>query len=218
MNKERFLSLWERTLATGETSAEAAFALLERLYAETGRHYHNGCHIKHCLLWLDRYRSHAENADAIELALWFHDAVYQFDARDNEQKSAELFMHFTAGADEAFRQHVYELILATTHRESPANIDQALIMDIDLSSFALPWHPFIKDSMKCRKEKPFLTDPEFFERQICFWQSLLARPAFFFSPVFFQEHEHQARQNVRKLLELMVERGYYCELPATQSA
>ncbi|PXF29633.1 hypothetical protein WH50_19665 [Pokkaliibacter plantistimulans] len=212
MNKERFLALWQRTLVTAAKDAEQAFTTLEELYAAPGRHYHNGCHVQHCLLWLDRYRSHAINADAIELAIWFHDAIYEFQACDNEQRSAELFLQCSLGADQTLRRYIYDLILATTHRQPPTNPDQALIMDVDLSSFALPWHPFIKDSVRCRKEKAFLTDPEFFARQICFWESLLARPAFFYTPVFFHEHEQQARENVKRMLELMVERGYDCSL------
>jgi predicted metal-dependent HD superfamily phosphohydrolase len=45
---------------------------------------------------VDSIRADLNDADAVALALWFHDAVYDPQAKDNELKSAELFEQYLA--------------------------------------------------------------------------------------------------------------------------
>jgi len=61
-------------------------------------------------------------AQALELALWFHDAVYRPGRGDNEQASAELALRWasTLGLAPALGQRAAGLILATRHEPSGA--------------------------------------------------------------------------------------------------
>src|SRR5579862_8801291 len=49
---------------------------LAKAYGEPQRHYHNHRHIAECLAEFDQARGLAGDAVTVELALWFHDAVY----------------------------------------------------------------------------------------------------------------------------------------------
>ena len=60
------------------------------LYDAPGRHYHNLRHIRHCLAELDAAKSLAKDPTSVELAIWFHDAVYDPQCHDNEERSAQL--------------------------------------------------------------------------------------------------------------------------------
>lgn len=61
---------------------------LLRRYAEAGRYYHNMTHVGKMLAWLDRTGA---VSPAMELAVWFHDAVYEPLGRENEAESAAFF-------------------------------------------------------------------------------------------------------------------------------
>ena len=68
-----------------------AFNKLIATYSEKQRAYHTLQHLYECLVLLDLIRADLKDAHAVELAIWFHDAVYDPQAKDNELKSAELF-------------------------------------------------------------------------------------------------------------------------------
>ena len=85
---ERWLRLWQAIGASGDASTW--YETLTRAYAELHRHYHNQQHIADCLAEFDAVRLLAKQPYAVELALWFHDAVYDPKAADNEEQSAAL--------------------------------------------------------------------------------------------------------------------------------
>jgi len=84
--QDRWLRLWR---AAGAFGAPAGwYQRLTQAYAESQRHYHNQQHIAECLAEFDAARHLAQQPVALELALWFHDAVYDPKAGDNEEQSA----------------------------------------------------------------------------------------------------------------------------------
>ena len=198
MDRERFEGLWERRIGAG---AGAVFGELDALYREPHRRYHTPAHVEHCLCCFDLAADRMEEPDAVEMALWFHDAVYDVPTEENERRSAELFAARAGGrGPERFRSTVHRLIMATTHRDPPpATLDEAFIVDIDLSSFGLPWEEFLRDSRAVRAEFPQVPDAEFYPRQKNFLESLGARPAFCFTEFFRDRHEARARRNIERL-------------------
>lgn len=58
-------------------------------YAARGRHYHTQQHLAECLDLFDQVAHLAAHPGAAAIALWFHDAVYVPQARDNEARSAD---------------------------------------------------------------------------------------------------------------------------------
>ena len=70
-------------------SAERALEELVRAYAEPHRHYHTLDHIADLLRLLEKHGG-VSDADAVKLAILFHDAVYDPARQDNEAASARL--------------------------------------------------------------------------------------------------------------------------------
>src|SRR5687768_17503475 len=80
------------------------YAAVIRGWKSWGRHYHTLTHLTACLRELDTAQKLAERPAEVELALWFHDAVYRTYRFDNEARSAEWAARFVVehgGAPEA---------------------------------------------------------------------------------------------------------------------
>ena len=210
MTEDRFTALWNRCLLDGVSSnPKLIFEDLKRRYAEPHRHYHTEDHVRHCLQELDRVAHLAGDRDALEMAIWFHDAIYDPVADDNELQSAELFVSV---ADKRIRpaliSKVYELILVTTHDSIPVSPDERVVVDIDLSSFGLDWSEFHADSLALREESCRRTDKEFYTAQLRFDRDLLARPTLFSTGFFRDRYEQKARSNVERRIRETVAMGY----------
>ena len=205
MDRERFERLWERRIGDG---ADAVFGELDALYREPHRRYHTRAHVEHCLYLFDLAADRMDEPDAIEMALWFHDAIYDVPPERNELRSAELFAARAGGrGPERFRSKVHRLIMVTTHREPPETLDESFMVDIDLSSFGLPWEEFLRDSIAVREEFMHVPDAEFYPRHRKFVESLVARPAFCFTEFFRDRHEAQARENIERLFARIEAQG-----------
>ncbi|GGK78264.1 cation:proton antiporter domain-containing protein [Amphritea balenae] len=204
MNKTRFSALYARCSHSGRADgASHLYNELIELYNEPHRHYHAARHIAHCLRELDLAREHMETPDAVELALWFHDAIYNPKARDNEQQSADLFIaRMGDQVDARLAQEVVELILLTRHKETPKTQDGQFTVDIDLSGFGQPWQDCLQDTKAIRAESPDMPEADFLNRQVLFLQALLDRQHLYVSDFFRQRYEASAQANIRKLIQI----------------
>lgn len=200
----RFQSLWQRCLLDG--SADNSATIHQRLldgYNEPQRHYHTMAHIEHCMAMFDQCKSQAENPDALELAVWFHDVIFAPGQHDNEALSAELYLQLSDGVHATdLRELVARLIMATLHDGSSLEDSDAVYMvDIDLSSFGLSWEIFLQDSDDLRAESAALSDAEYYRNKAAFQSRLRARERFFLSDFFYQRLELQAHENIDRYFE-----------------
>ncbi len=201
---DRFQALWQRCLIDGarDDSREIHQRLLDG-YNEPQRHYHTLAHIELCLGTFDQCRSLASNPHALELAVWFHDVIFQLGNPDNEKHSAELYLQLSDGVhDEQTRGLVDRLIMATLHDGSSLEDADAIYMvDIDLSSFGLSWDEFLQDSQNLRLEGAALSDAEYYRKKADFQQCLMARERFYLSDYFPERLETRARDNLARYFE-----------------
>jgi predicted metal-dependent HD superfamily phosphohydrolase len=197
----RFQALWKRRVESPPSpDGLAVYAELCGRYAEPYRRFHNLDHIRDCLQRFDEVAELLDDPDAVELALWFHDAVYEVGATTNERRSAERFIDLSAGASFGFRHHVCGLIMATRHTRLIHGNDRRFMVDIDLSGFGVPWDDFIRNGARLREECAHQTDAQYLAGQVVFLSRLQRRPRFFFSDHFHDLYEAQARDNLTRLL------------------
>ena len=207
ITEQRFVDLCRRLGAREEL--HALFALLVGHYSERNRFYHSRSHLEHCLAQFDRARSATPDPDAVEIALWFHDVIYDPFACDNELKSAELFMRKLGRQIDPDRaEHIHRLIMATVHDRPPGCTDASFVVDVDLSSFALPWDEFEADSDAIRQEYAHLSDDEFYGNQFRFLSALASRETLYSTAFFRERSERIARENLNRRLESLRARGY----------
>ena len=206
---ERFSALWRRCHAGPEAlDPGSVYAKLAQRYAEPHRCYHTLGHIDDCLERLDRVRSLLPDADAVEVALWFHDAVFDADARDNERRSARYYLDHAAGATPRFQRHVCSMILASNHAGLLCNADLGYMLDIDLAGFGHPWPAFRHTTDVVRAEYTHLSDAQFATGMSSFFGILMSRPSIFRTDTFRDACESTARANIEALRDEWAAAGF----------
>ena len=113
------------------------FGIIAAHYGESGRFYHTIGHIGSLLLLFDSVKATLREPLYIELALWFHDIVYDAQRSDNEEQSArlaaEILEPFTI--PQQGKETITILIMATKHTSTPQGDDERAIIDIDRNNF-----------------------------------------------------------------------------------
>ena len=189
------------------------YAHLCRLLGGSDRYYHNLEHIRESLRYFDEVAPLLRDPDAVEVALWFHDAEYTPGDPTNERRSAELFVRVSAGAAPAFRRRVCGLILATRHAIVAHSEDRRFIEDIDLVGFGASWEEFMHHGDLLRLEYARQPDMQYYSGQVAFLEGLQRRPAFFATDYFHARFEARARENLNRLLALRIAEGYASPKP-----
>lgn len=200
----QFQQLWlnQQIKPCGTAYLQQIWRQIGQLYSEPHRHYHTRTHILKCLGFFDKIRPKLVKADAVELALWYHDAIYEVGARDNEAKSAQLFQqHAEDFLANDLIDRVSRLILSTTHTSSPVDSDSAYLQDIDLSSFGDSWENFVADGDKLRHESADLSDEQYQKGKIAFFKMLIKRDRIYFTDYFYQAFEDIARTNIQRVMD-----------------
>ena len=201
MEQDRFRRLWSRVGGGGESAR--VFEALSRHYSDAFRRYHDGGHIIVCLAAYDEAALVLGANDAVEMALWFHDAIFVAGARDNEARSAEWFDSKASGYLPAtFISDVGELIIATDHRAPPQGFQAQFAVDVDLWGLSQPWDAFFADTRDLRCEATHSNDEAFARGQGGFLRTLLNRPHIYSTAHFQGLFEKDARQNIERLLTL----------------
>lgn len=134
---EAWLRTCRRVRARGDV-AQAGAELLGR-YAEPHRRYHDLTHLDEVLRHVDELAHHATDPDAVRLAAWYHDAVYEPAATDNEERSAQLASHALSSlqVDPTTVREVGRLVrLTATHAPEPGDDNGAVLCDADLAVLA----------------------------------------------------------------------------------
>lgn len=180
-----------------ESRCDDVYPVLAEHYSGPGRYYHNLNHVSQCLGVMDEVRELLMDPDSVELALWFHDVVYDPGSRDNELRSALFFdcrlgVHLpTVRADD-----IHAMIMATVHPSTAEGHDEQFVADIDLSGLGLPWFEFLSDTELLRMECPHLSNSEFQLGALGFFKKLLMRPSIYLTGYFRDNYEDQARRNL----------------------
>jgi predicted metal-dependent HD superfamily phosphohydrolase len=204
---ERWFARWEQArewMALGVIFMPVGERLLAR-YSEPGRHYHDGRHVLACLDAFDNFPGNVRDNDALELALWFHDAIYDVRATGgkNEADSANLYLHeFGLLARGLFDdEKVRRLIMATRHSDEPDGGDEALIQDIDLGTLGAAPARYDLYAGEIRQEYEHVEEDAYREGRSAVLRGFLGRKRIYHTRHFRKLLEKQARENMLRELE-----------------
>jgi predicted metal-dependent HD superfamily phosphohydrolase len=203
------LAQWQNTWQTlGVQPHEGSVQLYQEIvgkYQEPHRHYHTLQHLDECLQFFAELRHLATNPGEIDLALWFHDAIYDPSRHDNEQLSAEWARSSVtdAGITSSIADRIYELVLATRHHAKPDAVDTKILIDVDLAILGAHQERFHEYERQIRNEYAFVPEPLFREKRAEILRGFLGRQTLFNTPLFIERYEQQARFNLNRALEVL---------------
>lgn len=200
-NRERWEALWKQAALHAPPQT---FDQLLAHHAEPQRHYHTLQHISECLREFDQVRALANAPQLVEVAIWFHDVIYDPRAHDNEERSAQFAVDClqAAAAPSNDVARVRQLVLATKHHVANSP-DEALLLDIDLSILGQSPERFSEYERQIRDEYSWVPIDVFSEKRAEVLQRFLHRPRIYTTQHFSARYEQQARTNLAQSLLLL---------------
>lgn len=167
-------------------------------YAEAHRRYHTLQHLQECLDLFEQVHTAADRPAVVEMALWFHDAIYALQGSENEARSAawaqEALLQAGVAPDDAHA--VAGLVLVTRHTEVPQTRDAQVLVDIDLAILGAEAPRFAEYGHQIREEYAHVPESLFRLKRAEILQAFLDRAEIFHTPVLRQRLEARARANL----------------------
>lgn len=186
--------------------ADAVRDALVQAYRDEARGYHDVRHLAEVLDRLDELSSSGERFDRIpvQLAAWFHDAVYDAEPRAEQRSAAWARAALTGIVDQKVVDEVERLVLLTAHHQvGEGDRNGAALCDADLAVLAAPGSRYSAYTTDVRREYGHLPDDEFSDGRAAVLRGLSGRRSLF-ATAYGREHwERAARANItRELREL----------------
>jgi len=184
-----------------------AFDALCASYSEPHRHYHTLDHVVALFDTLEEYADEVGDASRLAFAVWYHDAVYDPQAKDNEERSAER----AAKEMKAFGAHpllidrVSKLILATKNHmgATAGDYDDDVFLDADFCILGAPTETYNQYVSGMREEYAHLSDDEWKKGRGGFLEKVAVAPRIFRTGIFEGAYAKQARANIKAELRTL---------------
>jgi predicted metal-dependent HD superfamily phosphohydrolase len=187
--------------------AWAAFTDLAERYSAPERHYHNLDHLADMLRIVDSLRDAAQDLAAVRFAVWFHDAVYDSRANDNEERSAVLALDTlrSFGVPEDTVVRTADLIqLTKTHLAAAPDVDGHILLDADLAILGADPVRYGEYAAAIRREYDWVPEKEYRAGRARVLRRFLERPRLYYTERLFASLETQARANLKGEIDRLV--------------
>ncbi len=200
---QRSLALWRQLQARVDPPPELVEASAGKLfacYSAPDRHYHTLAHLEAILQTLAGLELPEASLAEVQLAGWYHDAVYNSRASDNEERSAALAREDLAGLgwSPEIQQETARLILLTrTHQTTPDDRAGQVLLDSDLAILGAEWEPYRAYADAIRQEYAWVAEQAYRSGRALVLQRFLQRSRLFLTDTMYRRFEEQARKNLQ---------------------
>lgn len=197
---DRWHSAWQEAGASHPD--DITFHRILTCYSEPHRKYHTVQHLRECFAHLEQLRSIADRPVEVELALWFHDAIYNTSRKDNEIRSARWARDTALSSDLPMEtaERIYDLVLVTKHNESPVGGDAEVLVDVDLGILGSEPNRFDEYEDQIREEYSWVPRPLYRIERRKILQGFGNRQFIYYTTRFRELYEAQARDNIARSL------------------
>ena len=194
----------------GDRDVDRTFDDLVARHGEPHRRYHTLDHVGEVLATVERIAIEADDGDAVRLAAWYHDAVYDPASPRNEAASAELAAdQLTAlGVAPATVDEVARLVRLTAgHAPAASDLNGCVLTDADLAVLGREPDGYDAYVRAVREEYGWLDDEAWASGRRAVLEGFLTRPRLFATARLRDELEQRARANLRRELAALPEAG-----------
>jgi predicted metal-dependent HD superfamily phosphohydrolase len=206
--QERF-DLFVQSLGADPSLSETWSTAFIARYTELQRHYHTVNHVAAMLGCLDKHQHEVSDPLAVELAIIFHDWIYDPQGKKNE---AESIVEFETRAkeiqlDKGLTAKVSRFIDATVAHQigesvpSDEKSDLSFFLDFDLEVLSRNWEDYSTYAKQIRQEYICYNDEEYRSGRARVLRNFLARERIYFSKPFYEASETVARDNLQREIE-----------------
>jgi len=195
-------------LAGNSPTSRTEWAAVVAAWSEPHRRYHDLAHLAAVLGLVGELGGAAADLDAVRLAAWYHDVVYDSERSDNEQVSAQRARAGLRGlvTDERLDEVERLVLLTAGHDPAPGDTNGAVLCDADLAVLAAPPESYAAYASAVRLEYGHLGDQEFTSGRIAVLEHLLALPTLYRTEAALPWTD-TARANLTAELTLLRRRG-----------
>lgn len=203
--QQQWLQLYQ-PFAVNLTQVQRVFQEIVLAYSQANRFYHNLDHIQQVLTVITDLKYLAQDLPSIQLAAWFHDLIYNPQASDNEQQSANYAIATLEqlAMPQLIIAKVNDLILQTaSHQAQLQDVDTQILLDADLAILGATWTEYNYYRQAIRQEYNWLDDTQFQQGRSRVLQSFLNRDKIYQTEPIREQRELQARSNLTQELQLL---------------
>ncbi len=182
-----------RSWAVAPSLADPAFEEVRELYAGPGRFYHTFDHVETVLETVESLGSYARNLNAVKLAAWLHDVIYDSRASDNEERSADYAERLCEKLSIPEGRLIAALIRKTKTHDAGGDADAHVLLDADLAILGANEPAYRAYSERIRQEYAWVPEPDYRTGRRRVLQSFLSRPRIYH---LLRPLEEPARRNI----------------------
>lgn len=205
---------WQRLttpLLTDKIRQAATYRQLAAAYGSSDRHYHALPHIRALLDAVERHGTLLHDREVVELAIWFHDAVYSPRRSDNEVRSAALALDFLQHTNlSAERQQRVAFLIERTQdhtQPQPADPDLHFFLDADLQILGATESDYWQYARQVRQEYGIVPDFLYRRGRRQVLEKLLNTPLLYHTAAFRDRLDAPARRNLQAELKAWANGG-----------
>ncbi|VEP13248.1 conserved hypothetical protein [Hyella patelloides LEGE 07179] len=182
------------------------FANLIQSYSEPIRHYHNLEHIQEILYLLQQVKDISQNIPVLRLSAWFHDYIYDPQAKDNEELSA-IYAEQVLSKLNLDSQIIYLItqIIHSTKNHQPLikEIDNLIFLDIDLAILGTNKARYFQYAQAIRQEYSHLDNRDYQSGRTKVLNRFLTKQRIYYTDYFHHRLETTARKNIQAEIKLL---------------
>jgi predicted metal-dependent HD superfamily phosphohydrolase len=218
----RWMDFTSRLGAANDKSLVFGMNVIES-YQEQGRFYHNDTHLRDVLDKLDWAKDALQASgemsalddagkkrmfDMIEMALWYHDVIYDAKAKDSEARSRDLFIEHAKQMNlpQDFISEVAALIDLTAKHTAAQTLTERIMTDCDLAILGADKKTFAKYDADIRKEYAHVPAALYKVGRPKVLRHFRDQPRIFKTDAFKERFEDAARSNLDSALQTPVQR------------
>jgi predicted metal-dependent HD superfamily phosphohydrolase len=194
---------WAQLLGSYGVAPADAYPTFDRLvaaYLQPHRHYHTLEHLSEMFRVVGRLSGLCRDPRAVRLAVWFHDAVYDPRAKDNEERSAALATDWLGrlGLAGETAGRVADLVRATAHlsAEAVTDRDDDVLLDADLAIFGASEERYLRYAADVRREYAFVPEDAYRAGRAAVLRHFQALPRIYRTASMWDVGEAAARRNL----------------------